>query len=372
MRFRISKVVRYMRIYGIARTIIKAAGRVRIKFPFWLFLLLLNPSRNGRKVGIIGCGQFSYSVIAYYLTTCSNSKLEWCFDINRSASKSLASAYGIDTCFAEENHLNNSMVDIVYIASNHSSHTPYAIKYLRSGCDVYVEKPLSTTSDQLAELKQVVNESGKKLYIGYNRPFSPSIKLIRENLSDEAMPFTLSCFVTGHYISEDHWYRDPNEGTRVCGNLGHWLDLAIHMLYWSSDRVPFVDIDISYSNKDTPSDNFCTNLTTPRGDLISLTFSSRSEPFEGVNETINFQQGSMIAKINDHRHIQIWDDEKYISKKFWQKNVGHKDAILQPFDKENTRDWIEILDSTKIMLLVSEMVKNLETSKRYYLEKNYS
>ena len=145
MRFRISKLVRYIRIYGIVRAIIKAAGRTRIKFPFWLFLLLLNPSRNGRKVGIIGCGQFSYSVIAYYLTTCSNSKLKWCFDINRSASKSLASAYGIKKCLEEENHLNNSMVDvdIVYIASSHSSHTPYAIKYLRSGCDVYVEKPIT-------------------------------------------------------------------------------------------------------------------------------------------------------------------------------------------------------------------------------------
>ena len=99
---------------------------------------------------------------------------------------------------------------------------------------------------------------------------------------------------------------------------------------------------------------------------------SRSEPFEGVNESINFQQGNLIAKINDHRHIQIWVGEKYISRKFWPKNVGHKKAILQPFNENTTnfRNWDELVLSTELMLVITDMVVNIETSKSYTFSLN--
>ena len=182
----------------------------------------------------------------------------------------------------------------------------------------------------------------------------------------------MQCFITGHFIPEDHWYRKPNEGTRVCGNLCHWIDIAIHMLSWSGKQIDYVDIAISFSSTRTPSDNFSVVMTTPRGDLISLNFSSRSEPFEGVNESINFQQGNLITKINYHRHTKIWVGEKYISRKFWPKDAGHKKAILQPFvaNTENFRNWDELVLSTELMLVVTDMVVNLETSRSYTFSLN--
>jgi len=366
MLISIRKIIRFISIYGIIRTLFKVAGRIRAPIPIWWLLYLRYPIKSGRKVGVIGCGQFSFSAIAYFLTTSTKCRIEWCSDINNDAAKSFAAAYGLNkysndcTGFLKD-------TDLVYIASNHASHTSYAIQCLEVGCDVYIEKPISTTWEQFEKLLLIASETKNKIYVGYNRPHSPSINLIRKNIKDYTLPFTLSCFITGHYIPEDHWYRDPKEGTRVCGNLGHWLDLAIYMMYWNDKKHDIIDISITYSDKGTPSDNFCVTLTSPRGDLITLTFSSRSEPFEGVNESINFQQGDLIAKINDHRFVQLWIGDKYKSKRYWPKNVGHKNAILQPFNNMYKREWNELIISTKLMLIITDMVKNLEVSYSYDL-----
>jgi len=364
MEFGVKKVIRFISIYGVVRTFVKVAGRLRLLFPIWWLLNFLHPLRSGRRVGIIGCGQFSYSAIAYFLSTSTNCKLTWCTDIDIKAAKSMAAAFGMKKYGKDCTDFLKG-TDLIYIASNHATHTSYAIQSMKAGCDVYIEKPISTTREQFEDLLVVVQETGKKVYVGYNRPHAPSIDLIRNNTTDKSLPFSLSCFVTGHYIPEDHWYRDPKEGTRVCGNLGHWLDLAVHMMCWSDTTVESVEITIAYSDKSTPSDNFSVLITTPRGDLVALTFSARSEPFEGVNESINFQQGELIAKINDHRHIQIWKNENYISKKYWPKNVGHKNAILQPFDSTRNREWLELIISTELMLVVTDMVQNLELHREY-------
>jgi hypothetical protein len=144
------------------------------------------------------------------------------------------------------------------------------------------------------------------------------------------------------------------------------------MLSWSGKQIDYVDIAISYSNTSIPDDNFNVVMTTPRGDLISINFSSRSEPFEGINESINFHQGNFIAKINDHRHTQIWVGEKYLNIKNWPKDVGHKKAVLQPFNENTTnfRSWNEIVLSTELMLVVTDMVVNIETSRRYTFSLN--
>lgn len=98
----------------------------------------------------------------------------------------------------------------------------------------------------------------------------------------------LSCFIFGHFITADYRYKNPKEGTLVAGNSGHWLGSVIRLVFCSQARMNPINISIAYSDKTIPSDNFCASSCTPRGDLVILTFSPGSEPFEGVNEAENF------------------------------------------------------------------------------------
>jgi hypothetical protein len=121
-------------------------------------------------------------------------------------------------------------------------------------------------------------------------------------------------------------------------------------------------INISYSNVDEIDDNISISMTTEFNDLVNIIISSRSEPFEGINESIQFQSGEVIAKIDDFRKIDIWNNTQKRSFKFFPKDVGHNLAINQPFNNLK-RDISEIEISTIIMLEIKDMVIKKENER---------
>ena len=361
---KIKKVIRFIGIYGVTRTLTKIVGRLRLNIPFWLLLSFPNYRRNGKTVGLIGCGHQTYSSLAYYITTNTNFKIVWAYDINENAVASLSKAYRI--IGSHKNLKDNVTPDIVYIASNHATHTEYAVEYINKGCDVYIEKPISINEEQFRLLSEAIEISKSNIYVGYNRPYSKAVKLLRSHIdSTSTLAFTLNCFVIGHLIPGDHWYRDPREGSRIVSNLGHWIDLFVHIYYWFNRFPKYLDITICYSNENQPSDNISVNIVSPQNDLISLVFSTRNDPFEGVNETINFQCGEVNAKINDFRQIEIWNEDLYVNKKYFPKDNGHKESALQPKFENEKREWVELETSTRVMLFIEEMVNQKLKNKRF-------
>jgi len=146
--------------------------------------------------------------------------------------------------------------------------------------------------------------------------------------------------------------------------VGHWLDLFVHILSWEvlPDRWR---IQLAYSDFKARDDDISIALTSEEGDLINIVLTARCEPFEGINESINLQHGTTICKIDDFRRMTIWQDEKLINKRYWPKDVGHRDAILQPFENGLQRDIEEVFNSTLLMLHLTDMVKSGKTQSSF-------
>lgn len=343
----LQKVIRYVLTYGPSKTFFKIVGRMRP--PRYRFT-----QAGLRDVGVLGCGQFAFSTLGHALWKHSGNRFAACYDVDARAADSFAKFYGAQRMGTAEQVIIGSRVRYVYIMSNHASHTPYAVCALQAGKSVYIEKPISVTHTQLRDLLRTIRATGGAIYAGYNRPFSRAIRQLRMRCLDTAGPVTLSCFVSGHKITAEHWYRDPREGTRICGNLGHWLDLAVHILSWQEMQDKW-HISVAYTSTTDPDDNISISMTSVRGDLLVFVLTSRSEPFEGINETINFQQGTILAKIDDFRLMTIWDGERIWRHRYWPKDVGHVSALVQPFTKFS-RDWEEVKLSTLLMLAIKDMV----------------
>lgn len=344
---KIIKLFRYSKIYGISRALIKVASRTRIKF-------FLPNFKRRRFISLIGCGQFGFSTISYFLYFNSKSNFLDCYDTNLDNSKSLAYFFGFQKIIKNIDDLFlNKKCKLIYIASNHHSHTDYAIKALKNNIDVYIEKPISVSNIQFNLLLNTYKSSSSIIYVGYNRPFSGAIKKLLPYLSDNS--FSINCFISGHLIEKDHWYRDSKEGTRICGNMGHWIDLSIHLFNTRGSIPSKYTISISQANVIEPDDNLVVSISTERNDIVSIMLSARCEPFEGINETINILNGELIAKIDDFRSLSIWNNEKFKKIKFSPKDVGHKSAILQPFSNKK-RKVEEILVSTRLMLEIKNMI----------------
>lgn len=353
----LKKFIRFAFIYGLSRAIFKASGRLRLRLP------TLNNSSKPRDIAIVGCGQFAFATIGYFLQRAYGHRLLGCFDTDPLAAATLARCLEVPhQCANIDDLLSLSGLRTVYVASNHASHATYAARALSRGLDVYVEKPVAVTPEQLKLLLQEQRSASGRLFAGYNRPFSGAVRWLREQTPvDEDGGITLQCCVSGHKLDADHWYRRPDEGTRVCGNIGHWLDLMVHVFSWRG-MPDGLDISLTWADAAEPDDNVNISIASDRGDLFSVTLTSRSEPFEGIREVIHFQHGETTAEIEDFRRITLWQGARRSRKRFWPKDVGHQRAILQPFAVNATRDWHEVELSTLLMLHITAMVRGRERS----------
>lgn len=355
-----TKLQRYTFILGLRRTIIKVFGRKRYHFPAWIFINPFCFSKHNQITGIIGCGQFAYSTICFFLLKNRYNSLKYVFDHSASASLSLAKCFGAKSIISHSDLIN--ACDVIYIASNHYTHTDYAIEALEMFKTVYCEKPLSVNFNQLKRLHQVVIKNKGKFFAGYNRPHSKFILHITDKYKNllTSNPVSLDCFLIGHKIPPDHWYRNPNEGTRVCGNLGHWIDLFIHLLSFKCKFPQTFSLSLISSDPTNADDNCILVINTSDHDLFSVQISSREEPFEGINETINLQCSTLHAKIDDFRKCVIRDGVKLTKLSSWPKDVGHEKSILQPFIGSH-RNVFELFLSSYVTLSFAKLVKNGET-----------
>jgi predicted dehydrogenase len=352
---KIKKVLKYTYMYGASRTLIKVKGHYHMQKEYES-----NPQNvlkeEDKSIGIIGCGNHAFTDIAYFLRKNRGNIIGASMDIDENKAISLAQEYKAYHFTTDvEEILDDENIKLVYIVSNHATHTPYAIQALNKNKDVFIEKPISINIEQYCNLVKTVRGSKNRVYTGYNRPFSPAIESIKRYITDSSI--TLNCFIMGHKLASDHWYRKPSEGSRVVGNLGHWIDLSTHLIMSRKNIPQSFELILLSANKKHKDDDFVLTIKTNLDDLIVLTFSTRSDPFEGVMENISFQNEKIIANIEDFRKMTIWNENKKIVKRFVPKDAGHEQSVLQPFS-DKKREWKELEYSTFIMLKVEEMLQN--------------
>lgn len=359
---RARKVWRFISIYGPGRTFFKVAARLRLPGLSWSL------GRGEADIGIIGCGQFAYATIGYFLQQRNGRRVAACYDIDPGASASFAAGLGVKhRCDDLASLLVTPGLRTVFIASNHASHAGYAVAALSAGHHVYVEKPVAVDLDQLANLERARRTARGQLYAGYNRPFSAAIADLHARLAlNPNSGISMQCFVAGHVLGADHWYRRPEEGTRICGNVGHWLDLFVHVLSWRG-LPDAMEISLTWADDTERDENLAISIATDRHDLCTIMLTARAEPFEGINESIQLQHGEALCKIDDFRSMSFWQGSKFERRRYWPKDPGHRAAIAQPFSPAPARSWSEVVDSTLIMLHITQMVRSSEKRSTFRL-----
>lgn len=351
-----SRVIHYIYNYGFLRTLFKIMGRSN--------MVLFKPVyiRKEPFIALIGCGQFQFSTIAYFLSRSWTQRIKYCFDIEKTRERRLARVYGlVNDPGSVSTIINDPDISLVYIASNHASHTAYALEVLESGKNVYIEKPISVEMTEFRKLRSAMEVSSGKVYIGYNRPHSAHVRKLKEwfySTNQDALKtkLTFNAFVSAHVIDADHWYRYVDEGTRICGNVGHWIDLYIHILGWRGELPSSYEIAISSADPVVPDDDINLSIVSANGDLASITVTSRSEPPLGIEETISLQFGNVIGSVQDFKKTHAWVGTTKKTFKTRFKDVGHQRSVNQPFNSvyRNQKEW---LISTEIMLVAATMVK---------------
>ena len=144
-------------------------------------------------------------------------------------SKRVAEKFGFARCTSDEKDiLTDTSINTVFIATRHDTHAKYVSDALRAGKNVYVEKPLCLTLDELISIENIAKETGTGVMIGFNRRFSSFAKMLKNKLGSGKMSMIYR--VNAGSIPADNWIQDPAiGGGRIIGEVCHFIDLMTYM-----------------------------------------------------------------------------------------------------------------------------------------------
>lgn len=321
--FRLRKVIRYVAMYGVSRTLVKVRGQYHMRRRYEEL-----PSDTGRRTGdqvfgLIGCGNYAFSNIAYYLHKDFRGRIRACMDTDIQRAASLAARYRIPVYSDDPAAvLDDPDIRLVFIASNHASHAEYAIEALGKGKSVYIEKPHAVNRDQLARLVEAARGAPGRVFLGFNRPGSRFGRLIEEELAREDGGSVINWFVAGHKIDPEHWYFKPEEGGRVLGNLCHWTDFTLELA--GEGAFPVEVIPARHEQSDS---NIAVSYVFANGTISVITFSAKGHTFEGVMERLAVHRGDALITMDDYRTMTVRRVHKKRRLVNWLRDHGHRRNI---------------------------------------------
>lgn len=184
------------------------------------------------RLGVIGAGQFAKGVLLPAFAKQRSARLRAFCTSSGLTSKDVAERYGASYCTSDPAEIiNDQEIDAVLIATRHDQHAPLAMDALRAGKTVFVEKPLATTPELLAELREVSRAiDAPRLMAGFNRRFSPLVARLKDYFAASREPKFISCRVNAGAVPPESWVLDPVEGGgRIIGEVCHFVDLICYL-----------------------------------------------------------------------------------------------------------------------------------------------
>jgi predicted dehydrogenase len=334
--FKARKAARYVSLFGLSRTLVKIRGQYHMRAATtfagarWVNPACSDPDAPGRCVALIGCGNYAYSNIAYYLARRDPRFLRVTYDRNPSRARSLCKAYRGAAALADwHDVLADPAVRIVFIASNHASHAEYALACIEAGKHVHIEKPHVVTHEQLERLAAAMRRHPHvKVFLGFNRPRSRLFRQLRAVLEQQTGPLMVNWFVAGHEISAGHWYFNADEGGRVLGNLCHWTDLTLHLV---SLEKAFPCQIVPATPAGAISDFVVAVMFADRS-CAAITFSAKGHAFEGVREILNVHKGNVLANLSDFQTLTVDLVEKKSTTRLRHRDHGHEVNIVNSLE----------------------------------------
>ncbi|KZN40501.1 bi-domain-containing oxidoreductase [Pseudoalteromonas luteoviolacea] len=122
-------------------------------------------------------------------------------------------------------------INTVAIVTRHNSHAHFVKQSLLAGKNVFVEKPLAITHDELNEVQSAYDEACQssnppKLMVGFNRRFAPQIQKMKSLIDPIKGPKSFIMTMNAGSIPADHWTQDISVGGgRIIGEACHFVDL---------------------------------------------------------------------------------------------------------------------------------------------------
>jgi predicted dehydrogenase len=217
------------------------------------------------------------------------------------SSKYIADKYKFGFCTNDAIDLAKSeKVNTVVIATRHNTHAQYVLAALKANKNVFVEKPLCLTEQELHEIKDAHSKSNGILMIGFNRRFAPFTQKVNEFMGTD-LPKSINYRINAGQLPSDHWVHDPEVGGgRIVGEACHFIDLVQHL---TDSRIKSVAAN-SVRTAENLMDNVSISLELHDGSIATISYFSNGSK-QVAKEYLEVFSSGKTAIIDDFKTLTL-------------------------------------------------------------------
>jgi predicted dehydrogenase/threonine dehydrogenase-like Zn-dependent dehydrogenase len=307
------------------------------------------------NVAVVGAGNFARSMHLPNLTKLKDKYNIYAIcDNNSLNAKETARTFNANIATTDfESVLSDGNVNMIMICTRHDVHAEYAIKGLKSGKAVFVEKPMAVNQSELDQLVQAIERSKSPYMVGFNRRFSPFAKQIKEQIKDRINPMVISYRMNAGYIPLDSWVHE--DGGRIIGEGCHIIDL---FNYFTESDIMSVSVDKVTENTKaiSSSDNVSISLKYKDGSVANLIYTALGN-VKFPKENLELYCDNKIYKMTDYVGLEIIGDKNYESV-LEQADKGHLQELIEYHDmltgedKDLVISMHDMIQATQATLLI--------------------
>jgi len=307
-------------------------------------------------VGMIGAGNFTNQVLLPALKK-TNVRLKSIASSRGVSGTHLGKKYGFEQSITDVDMIfKDPEINVVFITTRHNSHAQFVCRALEAGKNVFVEKPLAITSEELKRVIGIYNNSRKQnsptLMVGFNRRFAPHIVKMKSLLDTIREPKSFIIIINAGKIPADHWTQDPEVGGgRIIGEGCHFIDLLRFLVGHPISKVKSTIIG-NYSKIEKRNDKVTFTLSFTDGSFGTVHYLAnghKSFPKERVEV---FCAGRILA-LDNFRLLRGYGWPGFKTMRLLRQDKGHT-AEVQKFieaikeGKESPISAEELFEVTRV------------------------
>jgi predicted dehydrogenase/threonine dehydrogenase-like Zn-dependent dehydrogenase len=324
-------------------------------------------SSSSPVVGFIGAGNYASRFLIPNFKK-SGANLDTIVSSQGLTSVHHGSKAGFDTASTNyKEALKNKNINTIVIATRHHLHASQVINAISSNKNVFVEKPLALTKNDIELIdkeyqKNIDNRSNHiRLMVGFNRRFAPHILKMKALMEDRSEAKIIIMTVNSGYIPANHWTQDHVEGGgRIIGEVCHFLDLMI-FLVGHSIKSHNSNMIGSVSGEEVFDDKVSINLSFDDGSIGTIHYlSNGSKKFP--KERIEVFCGGSVLQMNNYQSLKGFDWPGFKKMKLLKQNKGQLACVESFVDSIQNGGpcpipYEEILESSKVIIEIAESLK---------------
>ena len=263
--------------------------------------------------------------------------------------------------------------DVVFITNETAFHIPVAIKMAKAGLDLFIEKPLSNSTNGIKALQKIVKQKKLVTQMGCNLRFHKCIIKIHQLINQKKIGKVVSIqSENGSYLPDWHPHEDYRKGYAGDRKLGGGIILTmihdIDYLYWMFGNPKSIfSVSGKFSDLDISAEDYCSSIIEFKNNItaeLHLDFFQRPEfrscKIKGTKGIIYWNSDKNEVRLFRNRK-KMW--ETVLTLKKFQRNEMYIDEIMHFLKcvksrQKSINNLDEGIETMKIALAMKRSSKN--------------